>query len=108
MADDEITGAVQVPDMCVKHQGLLLAQIGVGPAGPWRASIVIAQITLFQAATALEATYERIGGDVRRLSELGCLACYRPDAFGEVVQAFQTGGMSAVKALGEQYVKNAS
>lgn len=98
---------IAVPSMCQKHQRLLLGQIGVGPDGPWRAHIVVAQIALFQGTTAHPDTYHRIGGDVQRIAELGCLACFRPDTFGAIVQAFQDGGMAAVKALGERLVQEA-
>jgi len=95
-----------VPTMCQKHQRLLVDQVCVGPGGPWRAYIIVAQVALFQAATAHPTTFERIGGDVTRIGELGCLACDRPDAFGEIVAAFQAGGVAAVKAWGEAIVQN--
>lgn len=95
---------IDVPAMCQRHQRLLLDQIGIGPDGPWRSHIIVAQIALFQATTAHPSTYARIGGDVTRIGELGCLACDRPDAFGEIVQAFQRGGIAAVKQYGEQLV----
>jgi len=97
---------ITVPNMCQTHQRLLLDQIGIGPDGPWRSHIIVAQIALFQAATARPGTYARIGDDVTRIGELGCLACFQPDTFGEVVQAFQQGGIAAVKALGERLVEN--
>lgn len=103
MATDE--PRIVVPDMCQKHQRLLLDQIGIGPDGPWRSHIIAAQIALFQGTTAHAGTYERIGGDVTRIGELGCLACYRPDTFGAIVQAFQQGGIAAVKRLGERLVE---
>ena len=96
-----------VPDMCRKHQWLLLQQVGIGPEGPWRSAVIAAQITLFQGTTAHAATYAVIGDDVQRIGELGCLACYRPDVFGQVVDAFTTGGMAEVKALGERLVAEA-
>ncbi len=105
---------ISVPDMCRKHQRLLLDQIGIGPDGPWRVAIVVAQITLFQGATAHPSTPERLGGDVTRIGELGCLACDRPDVFGQVVEAWQQGGadisasIGAVKALGERLVAEAA
>ena len=99
---------IMVPDMCQKHQRLLLDQIGIGPDGPWRSHIIVAQIALFQGTTAHPDTYHRIGGDVGRIAELGCLACFRPDTFGEIVQAFQEGGIGAVKALGERLVAEGS
>lgn len=99
---------IVIPDMCQTHQRLLLDLLGIGPDGPWRSHIVVAQIALFQATTAHSTTYERIGGDVQRVGELGCLACFRPDAFGAIVDAFQQGGLSAVKALGEGFVSAAT
>lgn len=89
------------------HQRLLLDQIGIGPNGPWRSALVAAQVTLFQGTAAHPDTYARIGGDVTRIAELGCLACYRPDVFGEVVAAWQSGGMGAVKMLGDRLVSEA-
>ncbi len=95
---------ITVPQMCQLHQRLLVDQLEIGPDGPWRSHILVAQITLFQATTAHPSTYKQIDGDVQRIEELGCLACFRPDAFGEIIQAFQQGGIGAVKALGEKYV----
>ena len=99
---------IVVPNMCQKHQRLLVQQLGLGPNDTWRAAIVMAQIVLFQAATAHPSTYERIGGDITRISELGCLACDRPDAFGEIIETTKTKGFGAVKALGESYLKSES
>ncbi len=73
--------------MCDLHQSLLVQQVGVPESGPWRALILLAQITLLKGATADPALYDRIGGDLGRLGEVGCLACFRPDYFGAIVQA---------------------
>lgn len=99
---------IKVPDMCQRHQRLLLDQLGIGPEGPWRVHILVAQLTLFQGTTAHPTTYERIGGDILKLETLGCLACFRPDTFGEIVQTFLDGGIPAVKELGERLVSNAA
>ncbi|MGE3276744.1 MAG: hypothetical protein AB7O67_16655 [Vicinamibacterales bacterium] len=101
---------ILIGDMCQKHQRLLVDQIGVAPDGPWRVCVIAAQIALFQGTTAHPDTFDRLGGDIRRIGELGCLACYRPDTFGEVVQAFQqepAPNIAAVKALGERLVAEA-
>ena len=105
MSDNPV---IQVPDMCQKHQALLLHQVGIGPEGPWRSCIIACQIALFQGTTAHPDTYARIGGDVLRIQELGCLACFRPDTFGEVVAAYQEGGIAATKALGERLIADAA
>lgn len=95
---------IQVPNMCQKHQSLLVHQTGYTGADPWRTLVIVAQMALFQGATADPATYERIGGDIMRLPELGCLACYKPDLFGEVVEAAKSKDIGAIKALGERWV----
>jgi hypothetical protein len=99
---------ITVPNMCHKHQRLLVTQLGIGPRGPWRSHIIVAQLVLLQATTAHADTYDRIGENLERIGELGCLACFRPDAFGEIVDAFQSGGLAAVKALGEKKVTDAA
>lgn len=103
-----MSNQINVPQLCDKHAALFLRQVGIGPQGPWRSALVAANIALFQGASTLPATYERLEGDITRVSELGCLACYRPDIFGEVVQAFQTDGIRGTKALGERLVAQAA
>lgn len=99
-----MTTPINVPNMCQKHQYLLVTQAGVPETGPWRALIIMAQVTLFQLASCDDAIHARIGGDITRMSELGCLACLKPDAFGEVVQAAEIGDFGAIKALGDAAV----
>lgn len=99
---------VVVPDMCQKHQRLLVDQVGIGPDGPWRSCIISAQITLFQGATADPKMAERLGGDITRIVEVGCLACHRPDVFGGLVDAWQRGGMGGCKQYGLDLIANAN
>ena len=96
---------IDIPSLCELHQSLLVQQVGVGPDGPWRALMIMATIALFQGATADPSTHERLENDILRLPELGCLACYKPDLFGELVDAVQRGGMSAIKSLGERWIR---
>jgi hypothetical protein len=97
-----------VPDMCQKHQSLLVHQAGYKESDPWRALVIISQVALFQAATCDDKTHKVIAGDIGRIGELGCLACYKPDAFGEVVEAAKSHELGAIKALGERWLKAAS
>lgn len=99
---------VQVPSMCATHRALLVRQMGYGPDGPWMALEVMCTIALFQAATADAKVYAEIDGDLKNLTRLGCLACRKPDAFGEIIDAGQKHGLSAIKALGEKWVKDAA
>lgn len=98
---------ITCPNMCQLHQSLLVRQCGFKPSDPWRVLMVMTQIALFQGATADPETHRRTGGDVTRIPELGCLACWKPDRFGEIVDAARTKGMSAIKPLGESWVKAA-
>ena len=95
---------IMVPDICQKHQWLLVKQAGYRESDPWRALLIVSNIVLFQAATCDDKTNKRIGGDITRIGELGCLACYKPDAFGEVVEAAKSHDLGAIKALGEKWV----
>lgn len=103
MTDDSL---IQMPDMCRMHMSLLVHQAGYSPNDPWRALVIVAQIALFQAATADDYFYERVGGDINRIDEIGCLACFKPDAFGEIVEAAKDkSSLGAVKRLGEKWAK---
>lgn len=93
--------------MCERHRSLLVHQAQYTEAEPWLALIVCAQIALFQAATCDPQTHERTGGDIAKLSAFGCLACYKPDAFGEIVEAAKSHDLGTVKALGERWVAEA-
>lgn len=96
---------IQPADMCKMHQSLLVHQTGFGPHDTWRSLIIMAQIALFQAATADDSFYDRLGGDISRVAEVGCLACFKPDKFGEIVDIVQRKGQSAIKELGESWLK---
>jgi hypothetical protein len=96
---------IMVADMCQTHQVLLVRQADYRESDPWRALVVVCQIALFQAATCDPETHKRIGGDIGKIGSLGCLACYKPDAFGEVVEAAKSHDLGRIKALGERWVK---
>lgn len=96
---------VNVPNMCKKHQSLLIHQVGISEDGPWRSLIIMAQIALFQAATIREGIYEKLNGDISKLDSLGCLACYMPDKFGEIVDTAIK--EKSLKLLGEKWIEQA-
>lgn len=96
---------INVPDMCPLHQSLLVHQAGYTRDDPWRVLVIMAQIALFQAATCDATFYERVGGDLGRIGDVGCLACFKPDAFGEIVEAAKNkADRGAIKRLGESWV----
>lgn len=99
---------IKVPEMCKKHQSLLVHQAGYSEKEPWRVLIIAAQIALFQAATGDAKTYEKIGEDITKIKSLGCLACYKPDAFGEIVEAGKTKDIGKIKELGERWVSSSA
>ena len=99
---------IAIPNMCQKHQALLVGQAGYASTDPWQLLILTAQIALFQAATTDNKTHLKIGDDITRIGELGCLACYKPDAFGEIVEAAKTHDLIDIKTLGERWVAAAA
>jgi hypothetical protein len=98
------TKPVEITPLCQKHQALLVSQAGYSESDPWRALLIIANTVLFQMTSCDPKVYARVGGDVHRFKELGCLACLHPDYFGEVVQAAQSPHPLALKRLGETYI----
>lgn len=97
------TPQVNLPPMCNTHRALLVQQVGYGPKDPWQQLEVMAGLALFQAAVMDSKVAAELGGDITKLPTLGCLACRKPDAFGEVVQAAQAGGADGIKALCERW-----
>jgi hypothetical protein len=93
---------IEVPSLCRRHQVETVRRLQVGPEGPWRATIIMTQIALFQACTARDL-HARTGGDLTKVPSVGCLACFDPEAFRDVTSA----GMSGIKAKGEGYVERA-
>lgn len=96
-----------LPPMCNTHRVLLVQQAGYSQSDPWMALEVMVGIALFQAATCDPKVHAETGGDVLRLTTIGCLACRKPDAFGEIVEAAKTHKLGAIKALGEKWVTDA-
>lgn len=105
MNEDIKKPIIQPAQMCKMHQSLLVHQAGYGPDDTWRSLIIMAQIALFQAATADDTFYDKLDGDITRVVEIGCLACFKPDKFGEIVNIIQQKGQDAIKELGESWLK---
>jgi hypothetical protein len=99
------TVPIMVADLCRKHLSELINRAGYKETDPWRSLVIMAQIALFQAATADAKTHELIGDDISKIGTLGCLACYKPDAFEEIVDAAKTKEPRAIKELGESFLK---
>lgn len=97
---------IVMPDLCKTHQRLLVQQCGYGPNDTWRALMIVTQIALFQGATVDPDTHKKIGDDIRGIQKLGCLACWKPERFGEIVQAIGTSkDIGKIKTLGESWVE---
>lgn len=96
---------IDIPDMCRRHQSILVFQAGVGPDDPWQLLVTAAQIALFQSVTSDMETYEKLDGDMTRISELGCLACYKPEAFVAIVEVAPSQDPSSIMALGEHWMR---
>lgn len=96
---------IKVPELCDTHQYLLVHGCGYKPTDTWRALVVVAQVALFQAVTADDFLQDRMGGEISKVSTLGCLACRKPDAFGEIVEAGKSHDLGKIKTLGEKWLQ---
>lgn len=99
---------IVLPPLCQTHRYLLVHQAGFTPSDPWRVLEIAASVALFQAASADPKVQDECDGDITAIGKLGCMACRKPDAFGEVVEAAKTHRIGAVKALGEKWVHGAT
>lgn len=96
---------VQLKPMCDKHRKLLVTQANYKQTDNWIALEICTAIALFQAATADAKTYDRIDRKIENIGQLGCLACYKPDVFGEIVEAAKTKELGKIKAIGEAHIE---
>lgn len=104
--------SVALPNMCNRHQTLLVRQCGYGPDDPWRSLLIATQIALFQGASTDPKVHAETQGKVENFSGLGCLACRKPDLFGQLIDKVQRTfpretHLSAIKSLGEEWVRSA-
>lgn len=99
---------ITVPDLCPLHLRLFVHGAGLGPHEAWRSFVVGAQVALFQATTVDPQAHQKMGGDITKLPMLGCLGCFKPDAFGEVVEVAKSKDLGAVKALGDRWIAQAA
>lgn len=95
---------IKIPELCDKHMSLLVHGAGYKPHETWRALVAVANVALFQAATVFKRTHELIGDDITQIGKIGCLACYRPDKFGELVEVAKSKDLGEIKALGEKWI----
>lgn len=95
---------VKIPELCREHQSMLVHEAGYAESDPWRALTIATQIALFQAVTCDPRGHAAMGGKIENVSSLGCLACRRPDSFGEIVETAKAHDLGAIKALGERWV----
>ena len=108
--------AIKIAGLCPTHRYLLVKQVGFKPSDPWMVLEVATQIALFQACTADEKIWAKVGGDKHKIPDLGCMACVKPDAFGEIVAAARGAAskgdaidaIGAIKALGESWIYKAA
>lgn len=95
---------IMLQPMCNTHRVLLVRQARYLPSDPWQALEIAVGIALFQAATCDDKVHAEVGGDAAKIPALGCLACRKPDAFGQIVEAAKTHDLGQIKALGEAWV----
>jgi hypothetical protein len=95
---------IMLPNICTKHQSLLIHQAKYKETDAWQALLICANLVLFQAVTCDARTHEQTGGDIHRISEFGCLACRKPDSFGAIVEVAKSHDLGKIKSLGEQWI----
>lgn len=98
---------VMLAPFCERHRFELVKRARYGQSDPWRVLIVMAQIAMFQGATATPSVHKRVSGDVEKIEELGCLACRLPHKWDHLLDAAKD-SLTKVKSLGESWVRAAN
>lgn len=103
---------IVIPKLCDTHRKLLVSQCRYGPLSPWRILEIVTNIALFQGASADPKVHAELGGDIEKMTTIGCLACRKPDLFGTLINRVQKTRRSAhfatIKQLGEQWITEGS
>jgi hypothetical protein len=105
MSDSELPeSAIVIPDMCNLHQSTIVHGLRLRQRDPWKVAIVIANMMLFQAASAGDVIWKRAANadgsepspkDVSLvLAEIGCLGCLDNRNFQRVFTILRKYGLS--------------
>ena|ERR1035437_1984263 len=74
-----------IPPLCQNHKSLLIHGANFSKTDSWQMLEVVASVALFQKACASAEFHKRTGGDITKTDTVGCLACFSPDAFSDIV-----------------------
>lgn len=86
MEEDMGNPQIEIPPMCLNHRTILVQDAGFKVSDPWQSLELITQVALFQIATSQKITHDRIGEDITKIKELGCLACWSPAEFSKITE----------------------
>ena len=90
---------IVIPDMCETHQRLLVEQCRYGPDDKWQALFIAAQIALLNFISFNKTSMKKLDGSLRNLHRFSCMACERPDGFGQIVEAAKGKDLEQVSKL---------
>lgn len=100
---------IAIPQLCREHQLQIVQHLGIGEDGPWRVTIVVMNMLLFQAATENDMVWARCSllPDGSRdhddlslvLAEIGCLACFQPGKLENALRITAQKGLTYIVAL---------
>lgn len=104
-----MTTQTVIPTLCERHRAELVHGLAIPESGPWQTAIIVASILLFQASTADDRVWQRCtlleNGDRDAndlslvLAEIGCLACFKPESFGQLLGIMQKHGITYAAEL---------
>jgi hypothetical protein len=103
---------VELPGFCKRHQGIIVRAGRFRETDPWRSLLIVSEMALFQGLSAESEVQERIDGDITRIGELGCLACYDAKKLSELLRVIREGRrwpkgrtLADVKQLGLRWIE---
>lgn len=81
--------AAYIPELCKMHQAKVVHGLGLKPEDSWQMTLMAVQLAAFRATTFDERFLKRTEGKAENFSvvlgELGCLACWQPEAYRQAM-----------------------
>lgn len=94
---------LDIPVMCGYHQSLLIHHARYKVTDPWKILIIATNTALLHAAMNDPRTFKVTRGDLLKIKNLPCLACFKTDAFYRIIDVAKSRDIGKIKELGESW-----
>ena len=95
---------ISIPSFCEYHRSRLVHGAKFREKDPWMALEVASQIAMLQAIMVSNTFHIKFGGDVEKIQNVGCLACFENKTFKQLVKiAKKNKSIKDIKEFGDSF-----